>query len=381
MKAVYDYAIVGAGCAGLSLAMALLPRLPADRRVLIIEPREDYHLDRIWCFWNTTPHPFKPAVRHEWRRWMVRHQGRQVIHASARYPYQYVPADAFYTQALALIEQFPAVEMLLGTRAEEIRPAHDAVCIATDRGVFKARLVFDGRNDPRRFVAQGYLLQHYAGQRIQSARPVFNPGTMTLMDFDVSQEHGIAFVYVLPFSKTEALVEPTIFSHTPCDPAVYDDILRRYVRERFGLEKYRVLFREQGIIPMTAERLTPRRPGRVVPIGTGAGMVKGSTGYGFLAIQHWSRVLAKAVAQDNGGRLPPPRRSLTRILDQIFLSFLETHPAAAPGVFYDLFQSVPADRLVRFLSDRALPVDVAAVVRAMPKAPFIRQAVKVMGIQ
>ena len=32
------------------------------------------------------------------------------------------------------------------------------------------------------------------------------------MDFDVSQEQGLHFMYVLPFSANEALVESTYFS-------------------------------------------------------------------------------------------------------------------------------------------------------------------------
>ncbi len=61
-------------------------------------------------------------------------------------------------------------------------------------------------------------------------------------------------------------------------------------------------------------------------------------------------------------------------MDRVFLAFLEARPAAAPRVFFNLFRRVPADRLVRFLSDRATPSDVSAVIKAMPKAPFLRQA-------
>ena len=34
-------------------------------------------------------------------------------------------------------------------------------------------------------------------------QPVFDKSTVTLMDFDVPQEKGLHFMYVLPFSKNE----------------------------------------------------------------------------------------------------------------------------------------------------------------------------------
>ncbi len=380
MKKVYDYAVVGAGCAGLSLAVRLSRTLNGHQRIALLDPRRSYGMDRVWCFWNTVAHPFRPAVKHRWRRWKVRFNGREVTHASKRYAYHYLPADAFYASALAQLENGVPFDLLLGTAAETIEKHARGVRIRTEGGVdIQARMAFDGRNDARRWEGSGFLLQHYAGQRIRAASAVFDPATMTLMDFDIPQENGIAFVYVLPFSANEALIEPTIFSFSPLTAEAYTRLIQKYLRERFGLAQYEVLFQEQGIIPMTTDLAPPRRLARVVPLGTGAGMVKGSTGYGFLAIQQWSQALADAALRGPGTRLPSPRSPLATFLDRVFLAFLETRPEAAPEVFFNLFRRVPADRLVRFLSDQATPIDISAVVNAMPKAPFIRQAGRVLA--
>jgi lycopene beta-cyclase len=103
-------------------------------------------------------------------------------------------------------------------------------------------------------------------------------------------------------------------------------------------------------------------------------MVKGSTGYGFLAIQKWSQSIAQNIAAGRYQRLPEPRSWLSTCMDRIFLSFLAEHPSQAPEVFFHLFQRVPSDRLVRFLSDKASIMDRLRVIAAMPKRPFIRQA-------
>jgi lycopene beta-cyclase len=206
---------------------------------------------------------------------------------------------------------------------------------------------------------------------------IFQRHQPVLMDFDVSQHHGITFVYVLPFSETEALVEPTVLSYLPLDPRAYTELIRNYLFERFDLNDYDVLFQEQGIIPMTAELAPPKMATRIIPIGTASGMVKGSTGYGFLAIQKWSRAVAQRIAKGGYRRLPQPRSQLSTYMDRIFLSFIEAHPSEAPKVFFRLFQRVPPNRLVRFLSDSATPGDIARVIAAMPKRPFIRQAARV----
>jgi lycopene beta-cyclase len=377
MKTVYDYAIVGAGCSGLSLAVALIDSLPGGSRIAVIEGRRSFTFDRIWCFWKTMPHRFSGAIRHQWGQWKIRQNGREVIQASSQYPYQYLPADAFYQTASAAIDRFPSADLILDTVVSDISVDEKDVRIGTDRGPFKAKIVFDGRNDPARLLKWGCLLQHYTGQRIRSNTPVFNRDTVTLMDFDVSQAHGITFVYVLPFSETEALVEPTVISRFPLQTDAYQRLIRNYLRSRFGLRDYDVLFQEQGIIPMTAELAPPKTPTRLIPIGTASGMVKGSTGYGFLAIQKWSRAVARAIARGNGMHLPPPRSWLSSYMDRIFLSFLEAHPSDAPDVFFRLFQHVPADGLVRFLSDTATAADIIRVIAAMPKPPFMRQAVRV----
>ena len=72
----FDIAILGSGCAGLSLACALVERGLGGRRLIVVEPRQQFVRDRTWCNWQVESHPFDEAVAHSWRRWTVRHRGR-----------------------------------------------------------------------------------------------------------------------------------------------------------------------------------------------------------------------------------------------------------------------------------------------------------------
>ncbi len=58
-----DVAILGGGCAGLSLAMRLAR---TDLSFRVVEPRETYRDDRSWSFWRVAPHPFEDILAGIW---------------------------------------------------------------------------------------------------------------------------------------------------------------------------------------------------------------------------------------------------------------------------------------------------------------------------
>jgi lycopene beta-cyclase len=71
------------------------------------------------------------------------------------------------------------------------------------------------------------------------------------MDFRTIQREGTSFVYVMPFSATEALVEYTLFSKSLLEDGDYDVALKDYVHNVLGLLDYEILEKEFGVIPMT----------------------------------------------------------------------------------------------------------------------------------
>lgn len=70
------------------------------------------------------------------------------------------------------------------------------------------------------------------------------------------------------------------------------------------------------------------------------------------------------------------RKPLARWLDQVFISFLEHRPDHAADTFLQLFKRVPAQILIRFLSDNARITDYLRVITAMPKLLLIREAIR-----
>ncbi len=372
----FDYAIIGGGCAGLSLASALATRLKTNQRLVIIEPRTQYQRDRTWCYWNVKSHDFTQSVSHRWQHWLLRYRGEEIVRSSKRYEYHHIPADRFYQSALEQLTKHENVELRLGSTVCDVSEQQGGIAITTSNGEVLCHRVFDSRPPKLRLDGHIMLKQHFVGYIVRANEKVFNPNVITLMDFDVSQTHGIHFFYVLPYSPTEALVEATFISTRELGKAEYEDAIATYLRERYQLRLFQVLETESGAIPMSTAAF-PRHPLRNgFYIGTAAGLVKASTGYAFLNIQSWVKNMTDRFDHTNEPRPPAARSWCSLTLDRIFLAYLQRYPEQAPKLFLTLFAKVEPDRLIRFLSDVASPGDYLSVMAAMPIRPFLSESVR-----
>ncbi len=366
-----DVIILGGGCAGLSLALALADRAPA-MRVKTLEARSHYERDRTWGFWNTAPHPFSAAVTHRWNSWRVRHAGTEARQRSRDYAYEYLPADRFYELALDRIERTEQ-ELALGVEVRAVQKSGGACEVETDRGVLRSRWVFDSRAHAAQKVKPA-LFQRFTGWHVRTERPCFDATVVDLMDFQSSTERGrTMFFYVLPFSPTEALVEATYLDDPALPPAAAEAALRGRMQRLCG-DTYEVLYREAAALPMGGQGGRTLSPGPVVDIGARGGRIKASSGYAFQRIQRQSAALADALAR--GVVLPrafEPR--FYGVLDRIFLQAVRRSPDQTANYFMAMFRNVTPETMIRFLSETASPGEVLRVMLALPKLDFIQAAV------
>lgn len=375
-----DHLIVGAGCAGLSLAVRLAARPASERgRILIVEPREELGGDRTWCSWRGAPHPFGAAITHRWSRWRVVAGGRSIERGSIARPYEHVDSVAFAREAQDAIESSEDATLRLGVRVSAIADEGGSVRVETSAGVLRARLAWDARGgapDERARADDVRWVQHFVGWVVRTERPIFEPDVATLMDFEVSQARGPHFVYVLPYARDEALVEDTYFSDAPLEEAEYEQTLRAWL-DAHGAGGVEILRRERGRIPMSTAEIAPRASPRIVPIGLRGGAAKPSTGYAFAFIQRQCEALARAVAR---GETPPPEIAahspVARFFDRVFLAHLRRHPSSAPEVFGALFERTPPEALARFLSEEGGVRDHLRVMNGVPRLPVALEALR-----
>ena len=189
-------AILGGGCAGLSLARALAEQAYKDR-VVIIEPRRSYHHDRTWCFWAEAEHQHSEIVSKTWQRWQIT-TGHVINHTGSRLSYQQIRSDDFYQACLTAIAGIPTIDLRQGLRAETISDQGDHVRVETDAGLILADSVIDTRPRPYRM---GGALAGFSGADVETKQPCFDPSTTGLTNM-TSDENGLKFTYILPMSAS-----------------------------------------------------------------------------------------------------------------------------------------------------------------------------------
>jgi lycopene beta-cyclase len=378
MPADVELLIVGGGCAGLSLAMQLAKRQQRAPRTLILEQRAHYGNDRTWCFWGDDTTPFATLATHQWRTVSVRNGGRVAQLDCSQTPYRMLSSEQFYTAAVAALTDAPQLQLQMATRL-----LSDAHCrgghwhVETSAGPLTASMVVDTR--PLVPAANRALLwQSFYGHEIECEQPVFDPDCAVLMDFSSASPERVAFRYVLPTSRTRALVEFTVFAAQPIAAAALAADLDAAIAQRVRGATFTRRRSEHGVLPMglsasPAVAAPPEQAASYVRAGLFAGAARPATGYAFQRIQRWAADCAARLADAGAAVGHPPDPCFSAWMDRLFLSVIERQPQLAPQLFADMFGRVESQRIIRFLSDRGRLADHAAVALALPFKPFLQQ--------
>lgn len=378
MERYYDYIIAGGGCAGLQLALGLAAETSlAPCRILIVDRAPKAGNDRTWCFWSQHSGPYSGLLCKTWDRLSVSAPGFDRVESIAPYSYGMLRSADFYAHAYAELAKHPGIQFYygeIGRIAEE-----------TGRGVvwvdgmrFEARYVFNScisqeQLQPR----EGYapFWQHFKGWWIRAEKAVFDPGTATLMDFRVTQSGGLSFMYVLPLSTSEALVEYTVFSPALLDDSQYDEVLSGYTENLLSGSDYAILETEKGVIPMFPLQEARPAAGVVIPIGSLGGAVKPTTGYAFMRIQSDTRDILDCLRR---GEAPVKRSPAGRFswYDSLLLHLLQHHPGMGVAIFSSLFRRNPYRLILRFLDEQTAPVQEVRIFSGLPVGLFSKAAVE-----
>jgi len=372
----FDLVILGGGCAGLSLAVALAAHGERCPTTLVIEPRTEYTNDRTWCFWNDHSRPLQCAIQQSWQSMRLLHGSLSVSLDCGKTPYQMLAASDFYAMAQRVIAQQPKIELRQGTSViGEPSLSGNGWRLRSSAGEVTAHSVVDTRpsQSPRRDGA--VLWQSFYGQEIECNAAVFDPFALDLMDFLAPDPRHVAFIYVLPISSTRALVEVTVFGAAPLEPQALAPWLEAAIAKRVEAASFTTLRCEHGILPMgLIDNPRPTPPG-CVKVGVMAGGARASTGYAFQRIQQWASECARALVSQGQPVAHQADPWPLRWMDRIFLEVLRTEPSRGASLFFSLFSRTEPARVIRFLSGRASVVDSLHVIAAMPVAPFVRAAI------
>ena len=347
--------IIGDGCAALSLA-ARADDLAGHQLTLVRPEGAPQEADHIWGFWDGPELAAASRLaRKRWHSWsIVTGQGQVVLRSGGR-PYT----------ALHRLDWTSHCRSAAARAGVEIRAGNETAKTGD--------LVFDSRPPP---VPEGMMLQHFLGLEVRSRHEIFDPDTAILMDFRVDQSRGMHFIYLLPFSATEALVESTLFTPSVCPADFYRREIATYLKSHFGLGSFETLRTERGVIPLGI--LPPRDPS-LPGIGGNGGAIRPSSGYAFPFIQ---KQINRAIAATRNGHdlgFAVPHRRVDLWMDAVLLTVLRHWPERAPELFLRMGRALDGDEFARFLSGEADWPLRLKVIMAMPKAPFLRGLVRLLA--
>ncbi|MBI5857826.1 MAG: lycopene cyclase [Sphingobacteriales bacterium] len=372
----YDYIIAGAGCAGLSLAMHMIHSGKfREKKVLIVDRDHKEKNDRTWCFWEENPGLFESIVYKRWNNAWFHNEDFSRLISLSPYEYKLIRGKDFYDYCFKHIRQASNFDFQLGEIKGIYNRNDNAVLMLDDKEVLASyifnSILFDKPDLNRK---EYYLLQHFKGWVIETDKPSFNPDEAILMDFRVDQKEGTTFVYVMPFSKTKALVEYTVFSERLSEPVRYEEGLNEYISQILKIGSYQIVENEFGVIPMTNHRF-PLSNGNIINIGTAGGQTKPSSGYTFRFIQkHSAAIIEKLAAGEN----PVIRttKGRFRFYDTVLLNILYNQTLPGKKIFSSLFKKNKPQQLLRFLDNESSFAEELKIISSLPAWPFFKAALK-----
>lgn len=347
-------AIIGAGCAGLSLA-AQLANL--DDTQISLYGQDDDRPDHIWGFWQM-PHLETAAnlSSKHWKRWQICDQDSTITHLSEQHPYHALSAHKWLSDC--------------HTRLKVVDRHRQNIPL--DAQLPDADIIADSRpNAPSR----GALLQHFLGLEIKTDKAVFDPDTAILMDFRTDQSRGLHFIYLLPFSDRQALVESTYFTSKTLPETIYEADIITYLRDIFNISAFTEMRREAGIIPMEVVKKRIAQNQKHIFIGGAGGAIRPSSGYAFAFIQKQISDMCNSA----NFTVKLPHTMLDLWMDHVFLDVLHNHQRLGPKLFMGMAKRLNGSEFAQFMSGKARVATIVKIILAMPKFPFFHSALRVIS--
>lgn len=377
MKRNYDYIICGAGAAGLSLAYQLADEKFHHLNILIIDKSEKKKNDRTWCFWTEGDGHFDHLAEKSWKQILFRNDKMEKLLDIAPYRYIKIRGIDFYNHTLDVINKAPNITFLQSAIRDITTQEKHTTVSTTEVGNFEAKWVFSSVMkidiDKEKY---NYVDQHFKGWFIKTDEDKFDPNVATFMDFDIPQHGECRFMYVLPTSKREALVELAIFSNNVLTESEYDPILKNYITEKLKIDSYEIEEEELGVIPMTTFPFEKANKKGLTYIGTAGSAAKASTGYAFLHIQDQVDYL---IAKINAKEPPTFNKRFFnnkyRWYDNVLLNVLLNDRAELKDVFGEMFEKLPPPLMLKFLVNRTSFYEDLKILSKPKAMPFIRAAI------
>ncbi len=369
----YNYIFAGAGLSALMTVYKMVKSDKfSDKTILLLDENSKKTNDRTWCFWEEKNETWDEIVTKKWDLALYANPNQSVEIDLAPNKYNQIRSVDFYNFVLDEIYKHDNI-VFENQKVVKFEETADNIVLQTVSNSYSCDQLFYSILNPFEVENQKQyplLQQHFIGWFIESDQEVFNQEQATFMDFSVEQKGNTRFMYVLPTSKNEALIEYTLFSHSHLETEEYESEIEIYLK-KIGVKNYKIVEKESGSIPMTCFPFWKNNTSRILNIGSAGGWTKASTGYTFKNADKKSTELIQFLQTKTGFR---QFHKITKFwfYDLLLLDILNRNNELGSKIFSALFTKPNPQLIFKFLDEETTFAEDLKVIWKCPKPIFIR---------
>ena len=368
----YNYIFTGSGLSALMTVYEMvLSGKFEDKTILLIDENTKKTNDRTWCFWDEKG-LYDEFAFAKWNSAWFKNENFERQLNLAPYQYKMVKGLNFYNFVFDAVLKQDNIHFA-NQKIIDFQEMGNHCVVKTDIESFTCNQIFNSIFNPELVKTQTkypFLHQHFIGWFIKSKEAVFNPDCATFMDFSVEQKGNTRFMYVLPISETEALLEYTLFSKELLPNEEYETEIKNYI-QKLGISDYEIVEKEQGNIPMTCYPFWKNNSKNIINIGSAGGWTKASTGYTFKNAAKKSKALVQFLTKENDFK-KFHKTDKFWFYDLLLLDILDQKNQLGSTIFSSMFEKGNSTVIFKFLDEETTFWEDLQVIWKCPKGLFIK---------
>jgi lycopene beta-cyclase len=379
----YNYIFAGSGLSALmTVYKMILSGKFEDKTILLLDESPKKTNDRTWCFWEKPNQDWEQIVSKKWNSALFANQNSSRKLDLKPYEYNMIRGLDFYNLVFDAVSKSKNTTFL-NEKVFDFKDNENQVLVVTQNNNYSCDKLFNSiynKTEVESQIKYPVLQQHFVGWFIKSEQEVFDPEIATFMDFSLDQNGNTKFMYVLPTSRTEALLEPTLFSHKHLKLEEYEAEIKNYA-QKLGIKNYEITEKEQGSIPMTSYPFWEKNSKNILNIGTAGGWTKASTGFTFYHTTKKTDELIDFLTKDILTALDMTtfhKKTKFWFYDLIFLDVLDKQNELGAAVFSSLLMKGNPELVFRFLNEKTSFLEDLRVMWKCPKVPFMKAFFRVI---
>ena len=368
----YHYIFTGSGLSALmTVYELLLSGKFDDKSILLIDENTKKANDRTWCFWDED-NLFEEIVSKKWNQAIFANEKFNRVLELTPYQYKKINGLDFYELVFKKISKHKNIHFL-NQKVVDFTELGNHCVVKTENETFTCNKIFYSIYNPEVVKSQTkfpLIQQHFIGWFIKSKEAVFTPNCATFMDFSVEQKGNTRFMYVLPTSENEALLEYTLFSRDLLSKEEYESEIKKYI-ENLGITEYEIIEKEQGNIPMTCYPFWKHNTKNIINIGSAGGWTKASTGYTFKNASKKSKALVQFLKSESDFS-KFHKKDKFWFYDLLLLDILSSKNELGSKIFSSMFKKGESTVIFKFLDEETSIWEDLQVIWKCPKMLFVK---------